>query len=284
MVEVRAMHTPICDVKIDRIIISASHPTSTPPAFYGFRIVSDKFIRCQGRVKTYLRGRAHRNSKTGTQINLGYQSVLPGLDPFTLTVIANDSRGLSYREIEQIIRAFETYQLTLVEVALDFPPESHLDADYVRRHALFGKTRPRTSRRYPGKLRYGGRRSDKLVRCYFKKQIGCFRVELELHANLLRRFGIVRLEDLKKLPGLLHPRHIKFARVNWQKLNKHLSHQHASGMQGAQPGVVPTASIHKTLGFLRKCAGVKNAHRFLLSMRVNRRILRALKHWAHNCQ
>src|ERR1700736_3458196 len=101
------MHTPICEVKIDRVIITASHPTSaTPPAFHGYRIVSDKLIRRQARVKTYLRGREYRKCKTGTRIYLCYQPVLPGLSPFKLTVIANDRRALSYEDIDQIIRVF----------------------------------------------------------------------------------------------------------------------------------------------------------------------------------
>jgi hypothetical protein len=283
MVEVRAMRNPICEVKIDRVTISASHPTSaTPPAFYGYRIVGDKFIRRQGRVKTYLRGREYRNSETGTRIYLCYQPVLPALSQFRLTLIANDRRLLCYAEINEVVREFATYMLTLIEVAFDFQPASHVDVDYVRQHAIFGKSRPSGSRRYVGKLRYGGRLSDKLVRCYQKEPFDYFRVELELHAALLRRFGIDRLEDLKKLPHSLHPSHIRFVRVDWHAVGKHLSGRAVSGRRGGQLGVAPTAAIHKILAFLRQRAGVKNVHRLLVPLRINIRILRALKDWARN--
>jgi hypothetical protein len=277
------MQSPFCEAKTDRVIIFAALQTGVaPPTIYGYQVVCDTFVRPQARVKTYLRVRVYRNRRTGVHIYLLYQPVLPGLAPFKVTVIGNDHRGLSYEEIYQIIQVFATYRVSLIEVALDFSPESHINFDHVLRHALFGKSRPRSSRRFPGKLRYGGRRSDKLVRCYRKPSIGRFRVELELHSALLLRLGIVRLEDLKKLPASLYPSHIRFVCVDWQALKKHLLDRRVGRMQGDQPRVAPTASIHKTMAFLRQCAGVKNVHRFLLPMRINKSILRAMKNWARS--
>jgi hypothetical protein len=117
-------------------------------------------------------------------------------------------------------------------------------------------------------LRYGGRPSDKLVRCYLKQSIGCFRVELELHSALLLRFGAVRVEDLAKLPASLYPKHIKFVRLDWQALKKR-----RPGL-----GIHPTMPIHKALAVLQRC-GVNNPHRSLISLSINKDILRALKRW-----
>jgi hypothetical protein len=268
------MQTPVCDTKIDRVIVSGSVRTgATPPTFDGYRVVCDTFVRSQARLKTYLRVCIYHNCKTGVCIYLLYRPVLRGLPQFKLTVIANDYRALSCQEIYQIVRRFGTYWLTLIEIALDFPSESHVDLRYVRAHTLFGKSRPSNPNRFPGTLRYGGRRSDKLVRCYRKGQINRFRVELELHSSLLRKFGILRLEDLEKLPAQLYPNHIRFARLDWQALEKRFP-----GL-----GISPTLSIHKTMELLRQCA-VNNPHRFLVPLRINKLILRALKQWARDCR
>jgi hypothetical protein len=159
MVEVRAMQTPVCEAKIDRMTVGGELRTGkTPPAIPGYEVVRNTLVRSRARVKTYARVCEYQNGKTGVRIYLRYQPVLRGLSPFQLTVIANDRRILSCPELQQIVRSFSVYRLRLLELALDFSPESHIDAAYVRRHALFGKSRPRTTRQFKGSMRYGGRR------------------------------------------------------------------------------------------------------------------------------
>jgi hypothetical protein len=46
------------------------------------------------------------------------------------------------------------------------------------------------------RLRYGGRKSAKLVRCYWKTNKHAYRVEVELHSSLLNQHGIRDVRDL----------------------------------------------------------------------------------------
>jgi hypothetical protein len=131
-----------------------------------------------------------------------------------------------------------------------------------------------------GSLRYGGRRSDKLVRCYAKRELGVFRVELELHSSLLRSHNIVRLGDLPTVVNFVYPKHLQFVDFEWTRLKRHLDRK----MGGRAPAVFSqarkrAASIGRVARFLRN-HGVVNIHRFLLPMAKNEVVKRALEEWA----
>ena len=68
---------------------------------------------------------------------------------------------------------------------------------------------------------WGGRKSDKFVRCYKKNKFG-YRVEVEFHSQLLKREQISTLEDFDGIPDALYPRHFQFVDVDWPRLKQHL--------------------------------------------------------------
>src|ERR1700674_3261939 len=125
------MRTAICAVQIDRVIVTAALQSGvTPPTICGYRVVRDTFVRSQTRVKTYSRVRVYRNCRNGVCIFLRYQPVLPGLAPFKLTLVGKDWLGLHRRDILHVLRAFSSYRLNLIEIALHFPPVSRIDAEH----------------------------------------------------------------------------------------------------------------------------------------------------------
>ena len=151
-------------------------------------------------------------------------------------------------------------------------------AEHVRRHAIFGKSRLCKSQDFVGSIRYGSRRSDKLVRCYRKEAVGCFRVELEIHSGLLRRFGIAKLADVCKIPQLLYPAHIRFVQVNWPALERHLEKLNVGTHENIlKLAISRAASIHGLMDFLRGTVGIKNAHRFLVPQDTNAHIERSMR-------
>src|SRR5260370_378937 len=83
------------------------------------------------------------------------------------------------------------------------------------RPARFGKSRRRTNRGGPGTLRFGSRGSSKLIRCYWKEEIGRYRVELELHATLLKKFSIQKITELPLIVTKLWPAHFCFKVMRW---------------------------------------------------------------------
>ena len=128
-------------------------------------------------------------------------------------------------------------------------------------------------------LYYGSRKSDKLVRCYKKREVGAYRVELELHSGLLRRHGIVELDDLVRLPALLCPKHVQLVDFDWNQLRRYL----LTKIGDRSDGVVAAArrrraSLLRLQRYLRR-KGVFNTHRFLVPRPINKDVRRALNEW-----
>lgn len=128
-------------------------------------------------------------------------------------------------------------------------------------------------------LYYGDRKSDKLIRCYQKKRLGVFRVELELHSKLLREHGIATLDDLIYLPEIVCPKHLQFVKLDWQQLEKHLTDKFgAAGLRVFSGAQKRAASLQRARRYLSK-RGVANVHRFVVPLRVNKEVQRALEKW-----
>lgn len=272
-----------CRANLDRIqLVTKLAAGAAPPDIPGSRVVRDTLVRAQTSKKAYARVREYVNPLRGTRIFVQYQPQLPGLPSLKATIIAVDQRILSREEIWQIVRPFGNYRLLLIELALDFHPNSRVDIGFVRSCAMFGKCRPHRSRMFPNSARYGGRKGDKLVRCYWKEAAVSFRIELELHSAWLRRNGIRMLEDLRKLPRLLYPNHVRFVRVDWIALEKYLSRGRLAPKEVIRRAQAQSDSIHRVMECLRRIPAVHNAHRFLLPLRANHAVQRALKRWAQN--
>jgi hypothetical protein len=127
-------------------------------------------------------------------------------------------------------------------------------------------------------LYYGGRKTDKLVRCYWKKELGVFRVELELHRGLLR--DISTLNDFLYLPDVVYPKHLQFVELDWGRLEQYLNGK--AGDKGSR--IIAgarrrSASLRRVRRYLDK-HGVVNVHRFLVPLPINEKVSRALDRWA----
>jgi hypothetical protein len=123
-------------------------------------------------------------------------------------------------------------------------------------------------------LYWGGRKSDKLVRSYEKEEVNRYRVELELHSQLLRREKISTLDDFEGLIDAIYPRHIQFVDVAWDRLKRHLRRKrHGRALiAGAQHRA---ASLSRLRRYLRR-HGISNFNRFLLPLAINKKIDRAI--------
>lgn len=270
----------LCRVSPDRFQLFAwAITSSTPPIFPGYRVVRDSFIYPQTRFKAYARMREYISPTSGVRIFLQYRRLRRNLPPFKLTVIPDDRRVVSRAEIRRILKPFLVNCLLLVEVAFDFERNSGVTLDFVRRCALFGKSRRRISRLYPLSDRYGGRKSDKLVRCYWKNEVNAFRIEVELHSAWLHRYAIRTHQDFERLPGALFPRHFRFARVDWVALKKYLSHRGLNAAEIIARARAQSDSIHSLLRFLRTGVSVLNAHRFLRTLKSSQLVKTELEEW-----
>ena len=131
-------------------------------------------------------------------------------------------------------------------------------------------------------LRYGGRRADKLVRCYQKPKLGVFRVEVELHSGILRRNDISTLDDFLYLPEVVYPKHFQFVEFDWSRLEQHLNTRSSiEGRQIIAGAKRRAASLRRVRRYLNR-KGVVNVHRFLVPLAMNERVSRALDRWARH--
>jgi hypothetical protein len=247
------------------------------PAIPGFHSTGDKFVRRRGKIQTYRRVRTLVNSKTGTRIYVQYKRAHGFLKPVRATMVGHDPTGLLWPDLKNTGDAYGDLLIRVVELAFDFAPDSGVDKDYVRKHALFGKSQPVDTGKYPDRLRYGARQSDKLVRCYWKKEVNAFRVELELHSQWL---GLPQTDCLLYTMGL-RENHFRFVYVRWRALDSYLLSKGKPGKRIAKRARLHYGSIHQLLKYLRS-VGVKNVHRFLRTSKMDAEIRQAFEIWRHS--
>jgi|ERR1700722_2775473 len=259
--------------RIDRVQL-ISWPGGEPPEIVACILEWDHFVRTQTTTGTYARARKLTSRTSGTTIFWQYRPRAGWLKPWKISLIPNDVTGLSVVEIQQILKHCIHYRILTVELAVDFSLSSGVSGRFVRRHAVFGKSRRRATNN--DQLRYGGRKSGKLVRCYKKPEVGVYRVELELHSRLLRDHRIVALADLSRLPDVVCPRHLQFVDLDWNQLRRHL----AKSVGDRSDDVITEArrrkaSILRVQRYLRR-SGVFNTHRFLVPKAMNEDVRLAL--------
>ena len=102
------------------------------------------------------------------------------------------------------------------------------------------------------------------MRCYEKKEVDSYRVELELHSQLLRREKISTLDDFEGLIDAIYPKHFQFVDVAWDRLKRHLrGKRHGRTLiVGAEHRA---ASLSRLRHYLRR-HGITNFHRFLVPL------------------
>jgi hypothetical protein len=272
--------TPGCIVKLDRIqIVADTRRTSGLPHIDDFRTVRDTFVHQQTTARTYLRCRQLVNDKSGTRVYWQYAPQHAWLRKWKVTFIADDRRGLMPQDLQPVLKYCPGYCLVLIEVAFDFSPSTGVDAAFIKRHALFGKSRPRPDRG-DGVLRYGSRHSDALVRAYSKPAVKSFRVEVELHSGLLRSKQICKLKDIPRSPQLIVPNHFRMVAIHWQSVRRYLVRRfRKAGVPALYRAKAEAASIHAALGYLRS-KQANNVHRFLQALGENHLVREAAKTWA----
>jgi hypothetical protein len=267
-------------VKLDRLqLFAGSLKNPKPPEIDGCRTINDRFIQSQTTIKAYARCREYFGQNRGTKIYIQYQPKLPGLPQFKLTIVPDDRTGLSRKELRRIVRAFDWHQMLLVELSMDFSPESGIDFNFIL-SAKFGKSRLRKSGPYFQSALYGARHGDKLARCYFKENLNALRVEVQLHSRFLRQQHIAQIQDLPKLPAALFPKHLKFVQLDWHAISTHLSRKGLGAPQIAQELRKEATSIHGAMNFLRSKACVRNPHRFLKQIAPSKAVRELIEEWA----
>jgi hypothetical protein len=109
------------------------------------------------------------------------------------------------------------------------------------------------------------------------------RVELELRSRFLKQHKINDPYDFAKLVEILPGRHIKFVRINGQKLRNRLRGMDFSPEEMAailEDVAMFEGDVWSTLHYLREAVEMKNSRRVLDPLDLNDVVLDALQKWA----
>jgi hypothetical protein len=133
-------------VRLDRIqlVCIAPRDDRPPKRIDGFKRVKDSFVRRQTTESTYARRSEYRSLTNEAAVFWQYRKQRPWLPPWKVTIVADDKAGLSCKEIGRILAHCNSYRILTVEIALDFDP-ARVNRGFIRRHAVFGKSRRRRS-------------------------------------------------------------------------------------------------------------------------------------------
>ena len=269
-------------MRLDRLIVGVPDALADGlPEPRGFKRIADYRVRPQGKIATYARVQKFKSERNACKVSIQYKRQVPWVPWCRITMTADDRTGLSLEEIKSVLADCPDHQISLLELAFDFHPDTLVDESFVLSNCRFGKARLNKKRRTTGYLRYGGRGSPKLVRCYPKLEIGRYRVELETHSAILRKHSINNVADLARIAGVLYPDHIAFKIMKWKKLESHLRRRYGK-VKAAElidrARECAEVSLRKATRFLSK--SVYNVHRFWGSEATNRDLREALKSWA----
>lgn len=269
---------PVVKCRLDRLKISAGGGQSKPPCLEGFRCLGDFIPRNRHEAATYGRLRKMASLSDDCRINVLYEPRMPWLQRWHFTVIADDRTGITRDQVDTILRCCLHHRFSMVELTFDF--RSGINRRFVLKHALFGKSRRNRKFERNGLLKFGARKSTKLVRIYWKEAIQSFRIELECHAALLQRMGVRHVWEFRSLYGLL-PTHFRLVAISWKRLQRRL-HRKFGPVAGQklleQTQNKAERSLRLALRFLKE-NGIANSHTFLKPLHANRQIKTALRRW-----
>jgi hypothetical protein len=131
-------------VLLDRVqIVSWAPQGRKPPELNGYKIVRDCFVRCQTTTATYARCRQYDSTTDDTKIFWQYQRLKGWLKAWKITIAADDQTGLSYEDIEKVLKYCHHYRFLTIEIAVDFCSSFGIGKRFVRQHGVFGKSRRR---------------------------------------------------------------------------------------------------------------------------------------------
>lgn len=153
-----------------------------------------------------------------------------------------------------------------------------MNASFVRRHVKCGKSRMRPNIRYPDAVWFGAPNSSKFLRCYPKREVGGFRMELQVNRKLLEVHGIKTANDFLRLVAIV-VHQVQFFRVDWKQLTRYVRRNLRHPEAILRKAHERKGNLNKLLRFLRQVR-VANPDRFLVSLPVNQKISAAVRRWA----
>lgn len=166
----KAKNLPPCHCGLDRLAITGEGiPDEEILTIPGTHRTKKHLLRRKGE-KFLPYGRKTEFTTTGTirQMVVLSDPQMPHIAKCKMTLIARDHNGLKPQDVLSVLELLPGAKLVLVELAFDFGFKSGVDGEYVRAHALFGKSRPNNVANLRCYDTWGTRKGSKFVRSYYK--------------------------------------------------------------------------------------------------------------------
>ena len=276
---------PVCEVRLDRLGIATSgFPVDAVLRLPGFRRTKSQWLK-RRKPKDFLPHR--RLTRFASTTSVREMTVLterqsPRLPACSITMIAEDQQGLQFDDVRTVLELLPDAKVGLVEIAWDFSPDSVVDGAFIRKHALFGKSRRRRVAEIRGYDSWGSRKGrNKFVRSYDKPEIRAQRLEIQVLAGLLEKLGISDIFDFQNLTKLL-PDHVVFAKFDEQSVIARLRNNRFSvtnTIHVMQKLDDHSDDLYAQCHVLHKIARMTNVRRAIRPLPENKLLEEALRHW-----
>jgi hypothetical protein len=141
--------------RLDRLRWNSwAKPGAKIPNIQGFKVLKDFRLNPLGKPPPYGRVRKLKSETSDAEVHWEYDRQKGWIRHWRITLIADDETGITPEEVCTFIKRCRYYHFLIVELALDFPSDSFVDCTFVKRHALFGKSRRRRDLERQGEARY----------------------------------------------------------------------------------------------------------------------------------
>lgn len=217
LLKATGLYEPLtCVCKVDKVVLTTSKigfgAFATIP---GFRCSSPEDLPQSNPYKKI--DRIH-GAGSIEQVTVTHGRKAHWLAPHVIKIFPRDKSGLLESDLRLILELLPDFKFQAIEIAFDFPIDSVMDVDRVRRHFLSGKSRLHQDSHNRLHQRWGSSNSSKVIKIYVKPEIQSLRIELELRPRFLKLHEIKDIFDFHRLAGILIPQHIFFGQLDLQKL------------------------------------------------------------------
>jgi hypothetical protein len=272
----------LCNAVLDRLVLGSNSKIKDLPkqipgfkTHYEYQIGYGRPLDSSAPWEQFYKRRRTSHSPTGNTLDIWFQTLVGLQDRIKVRLIAGNTHAITAQEIETLWHLFPQCRVLILELAFDFVPSAGIDRRYARKYCKFGKSR-RLKRRGLGKTLYWGeRKSSKLVRAYFKKLLGVFRIELQLNPRLIRNLRLEDFRSIDKLHDLLLPRHFEFVKIDWAAIGRYCA-ENDLGI-GAIDIAKEKKTLHAQMDSLRRTTRIENLYRFLKPLKTNQLVRDAIQ-------
>jgi hypothetical protein len=129
---------------LDRVqVVARARLGEKPPLkLNGFKIRFNGYVSRQTTTKTYAKCCIYHSRTDEAKIYWQYDRQAPWLEPWKISIVPDDDKGTTLDLLRSVTRHCRSWRFLTVELAIDFKRSTKVNGRFIRKHAIFGKSRP----------------------------------------------------------------------------------------------------------------------------------------------